>query len=242
MCSWLRLEPTMGVMPPGSKIDRSGRGPAGAISRACTAIVCEGRRFAARSARQATQSEGESGERGGADVSRGAGCYWACSFAVGFPSGVDVVLLVVMAPRGPTAVYVGRRPGRSPRRRVRRQRPAPRRGWARPAPPALAAPRRWRSAPCPGTLRKPVVASLGEDAARVRRRPGAADGGLTANFDQTGSLLLVLAWLFALAVPAAWLFRRGPQPLAKQVPGLTSPATCDGSGPRRAWANAVGPS
>jgi hypothetical protein len=36
------------------------------------------------------------------------------------------------------------------------------------------------------------------------------DGGLTAYFDQTGSLLLGLAWLSALAVLAAWLFRRGP--------------------------------
>lgn len=94
----------------------------------------------------------------------------------------------------------------------------------------------------PGHIAEAGRGQLGEDAARVRRRPGAADGGLTANFDQKGSLLLVLAWLFALVVLAAWLFRRGPQPLAKQVPGLTSPATCDGSGPRRAWADAVGPS
>jgi ABC-type uncharacterized transport system permease subunit len=36
------------------------------------------------------------------------------------------------------------------------------------------------------------------------------NGGLTAHFDQTGSLLLGLAWLLALAVLAAWLFRRGP--------------------------------
>jgi hypothetical protein len=42
------------------------------------------------------------------------------------------------------------------------------------------------------------------------------DGGLTAHFDQTGSLLLGLAWLFALAVLAAWLFRRGPS-----APGRT---------------------
>jgi hypothetical protein len=36
------------------------------------------------------------------------------------------------------------------------------------------------------------------------------DDGLTARFDQTGSLLLGLAWLLALGVLAAWLFRRGP--------------------------------
>lgn len=35
------------------------------------------------------------------------------------------------------------------------------------------------------------------------------DGGLTAHFDQTGPLLLGLAWLLALAVLAGWLFRRG---------------------------------
>ena len=44
------------------------------------------------------------------------------------------------------------------------------------------------------------------------------DGGLTAHFDQTGSLLLGLAWLLALAVLAAWLFRRGPS-----TPGRTGP-------------------
>jgi len=36
------------------------------------------------------------------------------------------------------------------------------------------------------------------------------DGGLTAKFDQSGSLLLGLAWLLVLGVLAAWLFRRAP--------------------------------
>ena len=36
------------------------------------------------------------------------------------------------------------------------------------------------------------------------------DGGLTAQFDETGSLLLGLAWLLALGGLAAWLFRRAP--------------------------------
>lgn len=36
------------------------------------------------------------------------------------------------------------------------------------------------------------------------------DGGLTARFDETGSLLLGLARLLALGVLAAWPFRRGP--------------------------------
>jgi hypothetical protein len=44
------------------------------------------------------------------------------------------------------------------------------------------------------------------------------DGGLTAHFDQTGSLLLGLAWLLGLAVLAAWLFRRGPS-----TPGRIGP-------------------
>jgi hypothetical protein len=34
------------------------------------------------------------------------------------------------------------------------------------------------------------------------------DGGLTATFDQTGPLLLALAWLAALTITAALLFRR----------------------------------
>jgi hypothetical protein len=41
------------------------------------------------------------------------------------------------------------------------------------------------------------------------------DGGLTARFDETGSLLLGLAWLLALGVLAAWLFRRGPATSAR---------------------------
>ena len=52
------------------------------------------------------------------------------------------------------------------------------------------------------------------------------DGGLTAHFDQTGSLLLGLAWLFALAVLAAWLFRRGPPPRAEQGSGPDAARLC----------------
>ena len=61
-----------------------------------------------------------------------------------------------------------------------------------------------------------VPRSAPEPAGWARMLPGYGadrvllDGGLTAHFDQTGSLLLGLAWLFALAVLAAWLFRRGP--------------------------------
>ncbi|PXY28267.1 ABC transporter permease [Prauserella muralis] len=37
------------------------------------------------------------------------------------------------------------------------------------------------------------------------------DGGLTRDFDETGSLLIALAWLLALTVAAAVLFRRAPR-------------------------------
>jgi hypothetical protein len=57
------------------------------------------------------------------------------------------------------------------------------------------------------------------------------DGGLTAHFDQTGSRLLGLAWLLALAVLAAWLFRRGPTTPGRtdsgpDDPGYVWPGSC----------------
>ena len=65
-----------------------------------------------------------------------------------------------------------------------------------------------------GIAQSPMLRPEPADWARALPGYGAdrvlLDGGLTTHFDQTGSLLLGLAWLLALAVLAAWLFRRGP--------------------------------
>lgn len=105
--------------------------------------------------------------------------------------------------------------------------------------PALAAPRRWRSAPCPGTLLKLAVASW------ARMLPGSTPTGCCRRRPHRE---LRLDRLAAASWPGcsrsrSWqrgCFAGGPQPLA-EAPGMTSRATCDGSG-RRAWADSAGPS
>jgi hypothetical protein len=60
---------------------------------------------------------------------------------------------------------------------------------------------------------RPMLRTEPPDWARVLPGYGAdrviLDGGLTAGFDATGSLLLALAWLTALSIAAAFLFRSG---------------------------------
>lgn len=56
------------------------------------------------------------------------------------------------------------------------------------------------------------------------------DGGLTAHFDQAGSLAVGLAWLPALAVLGGvlGLCRGPPRPGPNRAPGLDGPRSCDG--------------
>jgi hypothetical protein len=54
------------------------------------------------------------------------------------------------------------------------------------------------------------------------------DGGLTSHFDETGPLLLGLAWLLALGALAAWLFGRGLSAAAR-ARSRSSPATMSAS-------------
>ncbi|HYU02411.1 MAG TPA: hypothetical protein VEL02_01085 [Jatrophihabitantaceae bacterium] len=67
-----------------------------------------------------------------------------------------------------------------------------------------------------GIAQSPML--RGEPAAWAGYLPGYGgtrvlmDGALTATFDETGSLLIALAWLAGLAVAAALLFRRTAQP------------------------------
>jgi len=244
----------MGVMPPGSKIERSGRGWRAPSVGACTAIVCEGRRFAARSARQATQSEVECGGawRSGCEP----GCRLLLDMFVlrGIPFGCGRGRARSDGPAragGGVTWGVGQvvhRDGASvdsDQHRGATGRPAATSSSRRAAPGSTPSPVSSRRLPTstrrpstvavgsvPGHTAEAGRGQLGEDAARVdadRVLPPAASPRTSTRQARCCS-----SWP-GCSRSRSWqrgCFAGGPQPLA-EASGMTGPATCDGSGPRR---------